>query len=231
MANQDKKSIIFHKLISTLVITPGSTVVELGVGKMGYTKYYLTLVENTGQVIGFEPLKKFYDSAVEYSKSIAGNLKMFNYAVSKFNEIQVFFDCLQYPERGGLRATGGIIESYTENYTVSATTLDISLKNANIKKLSLLSMDIEGGEYDAIVGAKETIARYSPVIMSEVVPMFLLHFEYSVDDFNSLLKSIGYTQIVFDNIPLHAQQFYLPKVYVPIAQEKQWKYRFQNLSI
>ena len=227
MVNQDKTNVIFNKLISTLVITPGSTVVELGVGKMGYTKYYLTLMENTGQVIGFEPLKKFYDSAVEYSKNAAPNLIMFNAAVSKFNGQQTFFDCTQYPERGGLRITNGSVNTYL----VNATTLDIAIKNISIKKLSLLSMDIEGGEYDSIVGAIEIIKRYSPVIITEVVPMFLAHFKYSIDTWNELIKSIGYTQIIFDNIPLHAQMHYLSKVYVPIAQEKQWKHRFQNLSV
>ena len=50
--------------------------------------------------------------------------------------------------------------------TVRSLGLMIGHKN-NIKKIDLIKMDIEGGEYNALRGMKEVIQKMKPVIIME----------------------------------------------------------------
>ncbi|MGB9796994.1 MAG: FkbM family methyltransferase, partial [bacterium] len=56
-----------------------------------------------------------------------------------------------------------IRESLTDNFeVVQGKTLDSIVKELNLERVDYIKMDIEGGELDAIYGAKETIANFRP---------------------------------------------------------------------
>lgn len=73
---------------------------------------------------------------------------------------------------------------------VEARTLD----SFEFDAVDLIKLDIEGGEYPALLGARETILKHRPVIMVEDKPVNEAHREYMKKVSRLLRKSLGMTQ-------------------------------------
>jgi FkbM family methyltransferase len=52
-------------------------------------------------------------------------------------------------------------------WLVETTTLDKYVEETAVDRLDFIKMDIEGGEHDALLGAKKTIDRFRPLISTE----------------------------------------------------------------
>ncbi len=63
---------------------------------------------------------------------------------------------------------------------------------------SLLQMDIEGGEYEALLGGKEFLADYSPIVICEVNPVLLESAGRTPWQLFSYMESIGYLSYWID---------------------------------
>jgi hypothetical protein len=51
----------------------------------------------------------------------------------------------------------------TDNFeVVQGKTLDSIVRELNLERVDFIKMDIEGGELDAVYGAKETITNFKP---------------------------------------------------------------------
>jgi FkbM family methyltransferase len=60
----------------------------------------------------------------------------------------------------------------------------------------VIKIDIEGCEYQALSGARDTIAEYQPVIFIEVHPKFLNHYQNNINEIVEFVQTINYD--VFD---------------------------------
>lgn len=60
----------------------------------------------------------------------------------------------------------------------------------------VMKIDIEGCEYQALLGAYNTIVNYQPIIFIEVHPKFLTQYQNSINDIAAFVESINYE--VFD---------------------------------
>lgn len=56
----------------------------------------------------------------------------------------------------------------------------------------VIKIDIEGCEYQALIGAFETITTHRPMIFIEVHPKFLSQYQNSIHDIASFVELIGY---------------------------------------
>ena len=63
----------------------------------------------------------------------------------------------------------------------------------------VMKIDIEGCEYQALLGAKETILKCRPIIFIEVHPKFLLQYQNSINDIVDFVKSINYKVLDLNN--------------------------------
>ena len=54
-------------------------------------------------------------------------------------------------------------------------------------------MDTEGSEYDIIVGGKETIKKYKPIILLEYNPGNMSQCGHDIQELNDLFNEINYT--------------------------------------
>ena len=50
---------------------------------------------------------------------------------------------------------------------VRQTTIDALVRERNLTRLDFIKIDVEGGEPDVVLGARDTISRYKPAIMFE----------------------------------------------------------------
>jgi FkbM family methyltransferase len=71
-----------------------------------------------------------------------------------------FFDVSTLP------VTGHVSETRAESdYEVATVTLDGLVHNDALPGPNVIKCDIEGGEYEALIGACDTLRRYRPVIL------------------------------------------------------------------
>lgn len=78
----------------------------------------------------------------------------------------------------------------------------MSIDDLNIGKVDIITMDIEGSEYEALEGAEKTILEYKPILFISVHPeMMWREHHHSPDDLHVMLGKWGYdaTYLAFDH--------------------------------
>lgn len=86
-------------------------------------------------------------------------------------------------------------ERYNLIHHVPVMRGDIILKGENITKINFVKIDVEGAELEVIKGLQETLLKYKPVIIMEILPV------YSVENENGKMRKDRQDQllrIIFD---------------------------------
>lgn len=142
------------------ILRPGHIFFDLGANVGFYTLLGSRLVGDRGRVVAFEPAKRnisYLRRHLEINKIM--NCDVFSNAVSSRNGT-AFFEASNLPVTGHLsqrRAQPG--------YEVQAVTLDHLTASKVIPGPNVVKCDIEGGEYEALVGAQHSLQKYRPVIL------------------------------------------------------------------
>jgi len=79
--------------------------------------------------------------------------------------------------------------------TSGLTVLMTSVDALNLTDLDLLQLDIEGYEWHALMGARETIARCRPVIQVELREALLNRYGHPEADVRGVLTELGYKEV------------------------------------
>ncbi len=79
------------------------------------------------------------------------------------------------------------------SYKVRARPLDEILKQAGVSRVDAVKIDVEGAEYLVLKGATETLDRYHPALLIEIVEHQLQAMGTSSEQVKELLRSHGYT--------------------------------------
>lgn len=88
--------------------------------------------------------------------------------------------------------TGSKYVSYDDSGSVKTMTID----ELQLPSLGFLKLDVEGAEYDALLGAKETILKYKPVVFIESKPGYARRFGSTDGACLRLLKEFGASEVV-----------------------------------
>lgn len=93
----------------------------------------------------------------------------------------------------GLSSLGSVNDvRNVQKDTVFLTTLDLFCAQENPERVDFIKADIEGWELNMLKGARETLAKYRPVIMLEINEAALQGANASSDDLKEFLKNQGY---------------------------------------
>ena len=65
----------------------------------------------------------------------------------------------------------------------------------NLPDCNLIQLDVEGYEVDAILGAKNTIEKYKPVLCIEFCDKWLKRYNNNVSKLSQLLKKLNYKEV------------------------------------
>lgn len=137
-------------------ILPGDLVLDVGAHVGFYTLLASTLVGKKGTVIAFEPLP---DNLVYLRKHLRlnqnKNVRIVEAAVSD-TDGKAWFKKGASSSRGAVSLSGDV--------EVSTISLDGLVSRGMIRNPSLIKMDIEGGEYRALLGADALLRQYHPTI-------------------------------------------------------------------
>ncbi len=175
---------------------PG-VVIEVG-ANVGTETVSLAKINPNNNVYAFEPLEKNY-AYLEKIKKINNfnNLILFKTLVSN-NIGQASFNIPAKNHSG----SGYILNLPTEaSKEIEVTTLDARLKN--ISSCSLIIMDVEGFEFNVILGGDNIITKFHPYLILEVNPEFLRkRATITLEQLYNHLKMKGYIPFYIGKLKL-----------------------------
>jgi FkbM family methyltransferase len=172
----------------TSTVKTGTTVIDIGAHIGYYTLLLAKCVGPTGRVISFEPLPANFallEQNVQLNR--LQHVQMNAQAVfSRDEELTI-----SVPDHAPNSGDASVLSTEgTKHFRVPAITLD-SFSSGTGLRPDFLKMDVEGAEYDVLLGAKETIAQSRPKMLIELhhfdgnlaghpVPELLANWNYEI---------------------------------------------------
>jgi FkbM family methyltransferase len=142
------------------LVRPGHVLFDLGANVGFYTLLATRLVGNGGRVVAFEPARRNIPYLRRHlAMNCITNCDVIEAAVSS-KDGNAFFYVSTLPVAGHLSEIKA-----ESDYEVATVTLDGLVHNGAIPAPDIIKCDIEGGEYEALIGARDTLRRCRPVIL------------------------------------------------------------------
>ena len=180
-------------------IKQGNNVIEVG-GHIGYMSLLFSqLAGDKGKVFVFEPSINNLPYIRENIKKKA-NVQLIEKGAGDKNETATFFmDNLTGQNNSFVEDFDGFKSNQSASYDKSSgltkvevpiVTLDSFVLSENINNVNFIKIDVEGFEYEVLLGAKDLLKKYHPSIMVEVqrnqAPLadFLFELNYKLYDDN-----------------------------------------------
>lgn len=144
----------------------GDVVVDVGVNIGETAMNFARIVGPSGAVLGFEPDPvTFLRARTNLSLNSFPNLRLENIALGG-EEGVVTLERVALGNSGMNRVTK--LPPSTEAATVKMTTLDHFIRRADLSRIDLVKLDVEGYELEVIKGSQESLARFRPILFIEV---------------------------------------------------------------
>lgn len=158
------------------------------------------IVKDTGHVYCFEPIPAFF-SRLNENIALNGcrNVTQESHALSNVNKKEKFF--ISGPESS---LQNGSEDNGLETVVVDTITLDEYTARKGIKRVDFIKIDVEGVERRVIEGAAETIGKYRPLLLVEVVEQNLARFNTKPEELVEYIMGLGYTPYVISTGGLKA---------------------------
>lgn len=157
-------------------IPHSSVIYDLGANIGNHTLYF-SKHAGAKKIFSFEPAKETFDVLEgNVKRNQLSNVELFNLGVGSENKTASLV-----PNRENMGASFLSLDDKGDIQVVSIDSLDIPAPD-------FIKMDVEGFEYQALQGAKETLMSYKPVIWIEI-------FQENYQEVDQLLTSLGYIQM------------------------------------
>lgn len=172
---------------SVKYLDKNSVVLDIGANIGNHTLYWSKILK-VKKVYAFEPVTNTYEilkKNIELNSITDDSVSINNIGLSDEKAKASIADKNHY---FGLTNIGGTSIKQDNNGDFNVTTLDDFMKeNFKDDKIDLIKIDVECYEYKVLVGAKETLKKYNPVIIIEC-------FDEYFEKVNSLLNDYGYVK-------------------------------------
>jgi FkbM family methyltransferase len=191
-ADEDYEPSVYTHLKS--LVKPGAVVLDVGAHVGLFTILLAHLVTSKGRVFAFEPTPATHAALSDHLKlnNVADRVEVVREAISDAVG-EAPFHTVQYSPENTLNTVHSRLGS-SEQVLVPVTTIDAFCEARKIKP-TLIKIDIEGYEWHALRGAKETLSRYRPDVLVEVHPMNWAEIGESLESAFRTLKFLGYSAI------------------------------------
>lgn len=146
------------------LLAPGDVAIDCGANVGVYSMAMAAIVGETGRVVAVEP-QEYAIRTIRRSAAISGidSLAIVRAAVSDENgeaELDV--------SRAAVEASIVWRSSSPRLVRVPKVTIDSLVEQKELPKVTLIKLDVEGAEFDALRGGAGTIERFRPDILLEV---------------------------------------------------------------
>jgi FkbM family methyltransferase len=98
------------------------------------------------------------------------------------------------------KANASQIDAITHTYKVRARPLDDIVRESGVVRVDAIKIDVEGAEYVVLKGAQQTLDRYRPMVLVEIVESQLRGMGTSSAQVRELLRAHGYREGRHDDL-------------------------------
>jgi FkbM family methyltransferase len=193
-----EKTGFFEWLVTKLyknLIFSGDTCIDAGAHRGIHTFPMAHQVGLKGRVMAFEPIPSF----AQRLRAIANdgffeNVEIFQCALSNEIGTSEFCHVMNAPGWSGLRPRAKWDKPVeTSTIRVNLVTLDSILQDRPCGRLKFYKLDIEGAEFHALRGSKNTLLRWRPFLVFENgYNMVARQYGYTRDEWFRFFDDIGY---------------------------------------
>lgn len=176
------------KAIMKRILKPDSNCIDVGCFKGEILSEMLRLAPE-GIHFAFEPIPVYYN----YLKSrFKGKVEIFPFAISDKTGYSAFNYVVNAPAYSGLKVRKyNIAHPAIQEIKVATRPLDTLIPET--LAVNLIKIDIEGGEYNALKGAKKLIAKDQPVIIFESGMASIQNYDVTPEEiFDFLHNDLNY---------------------------------------
>jgi FkbM family methyltransferase len=170
----------------------GEDAIVLDIGaNLGYYSLVAANKAKKGMVYAFEPSphnRKSLKENLELNQ--VKNITILPWAVSNESGETKFYQSGQ--DNSGMSALVKPENFSGQSLKVHAISLDEWLEITPLKKIDLIKMDIEGAEFRALLGMKQLLQKYQPILFIEIDAQLLRRFDTSPSAIHSRLNTYGY---------------------------------------
>jgi len=180
-----ESSFILHNL------KDGDVFIDVG-ANIGYFSM-LAAQQKAAIVLAIEPIPKTYEMLnmnIEHNM-FANVIQSLNVALGS-KSYTAKFTCALGPKNHAEYEANNI-HSNLPTIDVEVVTLESLVRSRNeINKIDFIKVDIEGCEYDFLLGAKESIEIFKPMIMMEIEEARLAKYNATAQQVFAFMDSLGY---------------------------------------
>ena len=184
-----------NKFLIKNIVKEGDTVIDIGAHIGLYSVFLSKLVGPSGKVICFEPheqvVKRLYNNLLINGLN---NYEIHNYGVGDKDEEADFNMVLEEK-----MFEGTVNSSFLENEKIDSNYFDGKFikKKTKVKKLDSLfneqkikfiKIDTEGYEFNILVGMKNLIKKFKPIIIAEYQTKRLKHLKIDINLFKKITE-------------------------------------------
>ena len=158
---------------------------------IGWYSIHIANTFEESTIYAFEPIPETFEKLIKnHELNRVSNLFIENVALSNFKgELNFFYS----PYQTGAASSKNILGSEDiTKLTCPTTSVDMYIKDKNIKGLDFIKCDVEGAEYLVLQGAAESIKEYKPIVFAEMLRKWSKKFDYHPNDIVSFMKDMGY---------------------------------------
>ena len=176
------------KLVLKKVITPESNCIDIGCHKGEILDEILLLATN-GRHLAFEPIPTFFEAL---KKTYASKAVIYPYALSDKQGTTTFHFVKNAPAYSGIKERDYAIDAPNiEKIKVEMMPLDDLIPEDY--QPHFIKIDVEGGEFGVLKGAKATLEKHKPVVLFECGLGASEHYGTTPEALFDYLTSLSYT--------------------------------------
>lgn len=183
----DKPGILFLKKY----LHTDDVFVDVGANVGAFTLMAANKVGNNGKIIAFEPVSKVYEQ-LKYNIQLNNLHQVKIEKKALYNETTELNFVISANSNLGMSSIFEHDEKNGQTEIVQAIKGDEYFSNNPIPKMDLIKMDIEGAEYFALQGLKETLKKYKPIILIEISEPILHNNHLKKEQLISFFEELQY---------------------------------------
>jgi|GEM_PF-727921 len=197
------------EVFSFFIPRPNDVVIDVGANIGYFTIYASRKVGKDGLVIALEPMDEAYDCLMKNLRlNRISNVKAFKlalwssettlklyrtkgYFTSAISKVDVFKNLIHQKKLNLIK-----------KYEIKTVKLDDLIKNINLSKVDWIKIDVDGSEYEVILGSMNTLKRFKPKLIIEI------HDQKVGNKILKILKDLGYEASlvkIWDNYHIFAE--------------------------
>lgn len=177
------------------LLSAGGTFADIGANVGLYSLTASRQVGPKGKVYSFEPMEKTY-TLLKKNVSInkLDNVHTEKLAIGENSKpVALYYDSQE--QNRGMASTRPVKGAFREE--VSMVSLDEYVQSRPVTNIDLIKIDIEGGEYAALLGMQNSLTTFRPVIIIEILD-YTSH-TCNATRIHNFFYGLGYKKFFIDN--------------------------------